>query len=108
MKAVAEPLRTATIVGQAQEFGGFSPEQRGSAMDNQIDEAFRRAILREIGERLQACLTQEELPANLRAQLHELRRLDDQSLRDTRNHPPHKRTVARWLVSRMRRRKRQR
>jgi hypothetical protein len=75
-------------------------------MQNQIDEALRRAILREIGERLQACLREEELTASLRVQLQRLRQLDDQPTRTTHGHPPREQTVARWLISRMRRRKR--
>jgi hypothetical protein len=80
-------------------------------MESQIDEVLRRAILREIGERLQACLREEELPARLKAHLHRLRQLDDQSPRTTRDPPPREQTVApreqtvaRWLVTRMRRR----
>jgi hypothetical protein len=74
-------------------------------MQSQIDEALRRAILREIGERLQACLSEQELPASLRDQLQRLRQLDEQMTRTTRDHPADQQTVARWLVSRMRRRK---
>jgi len=50
-------------------------------MRNQIDidEAFSRAIIREIGERLRASLREDELPANLRVQLNRLAQLDDQS-----------------------------
>jgi hypothetical protein len=47
-------------------------------MQNHIDEALRRAILREIGETLQARLREEELPPSLKVQLARLRRLDDQ------------------------------
>jgi len=50
-------------------------------MRNQIDidAAFSRAIIREIGERLQASLRKDELPARLRAQLHRLDQLGDHS-----------------------------
>ena len=44
-----------------------------------IDAAFSRAIIREIGERLRASLSKEDLPASLRAQLHRLDQLDDHS-----------------------------
>lgn len=44
-----------------------------------IDAAFSRAIIREIGEKLRASLSKEELPASLRAQLHRLDQLDDHS-----------------------------
>jgi len=44
-----------------------------------IDAAFSRAILREIGERLRASLSEDELPASLRAQLHRLDQLGDNS-----------------------------
>lgn len=53
-----------------------------------IDRALTRAILREIGERLQACLDEDELTPSLRLQLDRLRQLDDQSPRNTRDHPP--------------------
>jgi hypothetical protein len=44
-----------------------------------IDAAFSRAILREIGERLRASLSEDELPASLRAQLHRLDQSGDHS-----------------------------
>jgi hypothetical protein len=53
-----------------------------------IDRAFSRAILREIGERLQACLGDDELTPTLRLQLDLLHRLDDQPPPSTRGHPP--------------------
>lgn len=52
-----------------------------------IDRALTRALLREIGERLQACLGEDELTPSLRLQLDRLRQLDDQSPRSTRDHP---------------------
>src|SRR3974390_285169 len=50
-------------------------------MRNQIDidAAFSRAIIREIGERLQASLREGELPASLNVQLDRLDQLDDHS-----------------------------
>ena len=50
-------------------------------MRNQIDidAAFSRAIIREIGERLQASLREGELPASLKVQLDRLDQLDDHS-----------------------------
>jgi hypothetical protein len=53
-----------------------------------IDKALSRAILREIGERLQACLEEDELTQSLRVQLDRLRQLDGHSPRTTRDHPP--------------------
>lgn len=53
-----------------------------------IDKALSRAILREIGERLQACLEEDELTPSLRVQLDRLRQLDGHSPRTTRDHPP--------------------
>lgn len=53
-----------------------------------IDKALSRAILRVIGERLQACLGQDELTPSLGVQLDRLRQLDGQSPRTTRDHPP--------------------
>ena len=45
-----------------------------------IDYVLRRAIVREIGERLRASLRPEpELPANLRMQIDRLRELEEQS-----------------------------
>jgi hypothetical protein len=50
-------------------------------MRNQIDidAAFSRAIIREIGERLRASVRENELPARLRVLLDRLDQLDDQS-----------------------------
>ena len=50
-------------------------------MRNQIDldAEFSRAIIQEIGERLRASFTEEELPANLRLQLDRLNQLDNHS-----------------------------
>jgi hypothetical protein len=50
-------------------------------MRNQIDidAAFSRAIIREIGERLQASLREDELPASFRVQLRRLDQFDDHS-----------------------------
>ena len=50
-------------------------------MGNQIDidRAFSRAIIREVGERLRASLREGEIPASLRAQLDRLDQLDDQT-----------------------------
>lgn len=53
-----------------------------------IDKALSRAILREIGERLQARLGEDELTPSLRVQLDRLRQLDGQSPQTTRDHPP--------------------
>lgn len=53
-----------------------------------IDKALSHALLREIGERLQACLGEDELTPSLGVQLDRLRQLDDQSPRTTRDHPP--------------------
>lgn len=53
-----------------------------------IDSALSREILREIGERLQACLGDDELTPTLRLQLDLLRRLDDQPPPCTRGHSP--------------------
>jgi len=44
-----------------------------------IDVAFSRVIIREIGEGLRAFLSEDELPASLRAQLHRLDQLGDNS-----------------------------
>lgn len=52
-----------------------------------IDKALSRATLREIGERLQACLGEDELTPSLRVQLDRLRQQDSQSPRATRDHP---------------------
>ena len=48
-------------------------------MRNQIDidAEFSRAIIREIGERLQASLKEDELPPSFRVQLDSLGQLDD-------------------------------
>jgi hypothetical protein len=54
-------------------------------MQSYLDETLRRAMLREIGERLQACLREDELPASLRIQLDRLRLLDGQSPQTTRD-----------------------
>ena len=50
-------------------------------MRNQIDidAAFSRAIIREIGERLRASVRENELPARLRVLLDRLDQLDDHS-----------------------------
>ena len=55
-------------------------------MRNQIDidAAFSRAIIREIGERLQASLREGELPASLKVQLDRLDQLDDHSVAGSR------------------------
>lgn len=50
-----------------------------------IDKALSRAIRREIGERLQACLGDDELTPSLRVQLDRLRQLDRQSPRTMRS-----------------------
>jgi len=72
-------------------------------MLSHIDEALRRAILREIGETLQACLTEGELPASLRVQLDRLRLLDDQSPATKRlSEKIGKAATARKLLSRIR------
>jgi hypothetical protein len=70
-------------------------------MQSQIDEALRRAILREIGERLQICLRQEELPASLRVQLDRLCQLDDRSPATKPSEKISKAATARKLLSRM-------
>ena len=59
----ALPFETVTSHGNA-----------GAAMPNQIDidGAFIRAIVREIGERLRTSLIEHELPASLRSQLDRL------------------------------------
>jgi hypothetical protein len=44
-----------------------------------IDQVLRRAIIQEIGERLRACLREDELPESLKLQLHRLNQLDKQS-----------------------------
>jgi hypothetical protein len=48
-------------------------------MRNQVDinVALSRAIIREIGERLQALLGEDELPASLKSQLDRFNQLDD-------------------------------
>jgi len=53
-------------------------------MLSQIDNALRRAMLQEIGERLQACLREEELPASLSVLLDQLRQHEarDKDLRE--------------------------
>jgi hypothetical protein len=44
-----------------------------------LDQALRRAILREIGERLRTSLKEDpELPETFRTQVERLRQLDDQ------------------------------
>jgi hypothetical protein len=50
-------------------------------MRNQIDidAAFSRAIIREVGERLQTSVREDELPARLRVLLDRLGQLDDHS-----------------------------
>ena len=44
-----------------------------------IDAEFSRAIIQAIGERLQASIPDDELPANLRLQLDRLKQLDNRS-----------------------------
>jgi hypothetical protein len=44
-----------------------------------IDAEFSRAIIQEIGERLQASFNDDELPANLKFQLDRLKQLDNHS-----------------------------
>lgn len=51
-----------------------------------IDEALSRAILREIGERLQSCLGDDELTPSLRVQLDRLRKRDDPIAANTHDH----------------------
>jgi hypothetical protein len=50
-------------------------------MRNQIniDEAFSRAIIREIGECLRTCPSEAELPASLKDQLDRINQIDQQS-----------------------------
>jgi hypothetical protein len=45
----------------------------------EIDQVLRRAIIQEIGERLRACLREDELPESLKLQLRRLNQLDKQS-----------------------------
>jgi hypothetical protein len=73
-----------------------------------IDELLTRAILQEIGETLRGALSEEELTPRLRSQLDRLTtQLDNGCSPATAPEPPGENprtTVARRLVSRMRRR----
>jgi hypothetical protein len=72
-------------------------------MRNQIDidVALSRAIIREIGEGLQASLGDDELPPRLKAQLERINLLDDKSLPPIVPGPHHER-IERTTVERRR------
>ena len=73
--------------------------------DSDIDQAFRRAIIQEIGERLRACLREDELPENLKLQLQRLDQLDNRSQPHVLDPPSNKvgkASTARRLISPLR------
>jgi hypothetical protein len=69
-----------------------------------IDQVLRRAIIQEIGERLRACLREDELPESLKLQLQRLDQLDNQSQHHALDPPSNKigkASTARRLISPM-------
>jgi hypothetical protein len=69
-----------------------------------IDQALRRAILQEIGERFRTCLKEDELSERLKTQLYRLDQLDNQSQPpdpDLPNNNAGKASTTRRLISPM-------